>query len=414
MFARSRGRPRTYRPSLEPLEDRIQLAASVTSTLGADGTLTVEGTDGPDNIAFWAARGYLGVVGVTTHTPTGPAAWVPVAQVQRIVVNGDGGDDRVTLDQTRYGSDPIRLPATITGGSGNDYLVGDQGNDLIVGGDGNDTLVGRGAHDTLVGGAGNDLLFAGGGSGVLDGGAGVNFFDRGTGNPTLVKSGTLDFVADQWAAGGAQPQDVVQQYAPTCSFLAALASDAGTGSTDLAGGITYLGNCMYGVRLFAAGATAGAGKWVTEDVTFNGGLTASDPQPVSAGKFWTVLYQRAWIALRASQGLSDVAWPGDALTALTGQSAYVLPGSNAWYFFQTLYYGFNVVCSTNLNLSALGGTLVANHAYTVMGLDSAGNILLRNPWGFDGGQTASGDPNDGVIALSWADFARSMAAYWIC
>jgi hypothetical protein len=399
---------------VEQLEDRIALAAAVTSTLGADGTLTVEGTDGPDSISFWAAGGYLGVIGVPTHTPAGSSAWVPVKQVQRIVVNALGGDDRVTLDQTRYGSDPIRLPATIFGGAGNDYLVGDQGNDLIDGGAGNDTLVGRGAQDTLVGGDGNDCLFAGSGSGTLDGGAGVNFFDRGTGNPTLIRSGTLDFVADQWAVGGAQPQDVVQEFAPTCSFLASLASDARLHGTDLVLGITYLGNAEYGVRLFEAGAGAGTGTWVTEDVTFNGGLTSYDPQPVSAGKFWVVLYQRAWVELRAAQGLSAVAWPGDALTALTGQGTYVFAGSNAWYFFQCLYYGYNVVCSTNLSQSGLSPTLVANHAYTVLGLDSAGNILMRNPWGFDGGQIASGVASDGIITLSWADFARSMFAYWVC
>src|SRR4051794_37144427 len=133
MLSRSRGRPRGYRPSVELLEDRIQPAASITAGLGADGTLAVEGTDGPDTIAFWAARGYLGVVGVSTRTPAGSSAWVPVSQVKRIAVNGLGGGDRIVLDQTKYGSDPIRLPATVTGGAGADYLVGDQGNDLLDG-----------------------------------------------------------------------------------------------------------------------------------------------------------------------------------------------------------------------------------------------------------------------------------------
>jgi hypothetical protein len=71
-----------------------------------------------------------------------------------------------------------------------------------------------------------------------------------------------------------------------------------------------------------------------------------------------------------------------------------------------------VVASTLPNQASISPMLVANHAYTVMGLDSAGNIILRNPWGTDGGQVASGTPGDGIITISWAVFKQSMYAFW--
>jgi hypothetical protein len=92
----------------------------------------------------------------------------------------------------------------------------------------------------------------------------------------------------------------------------------------------------------------------------------------------------------------------------------VFPASDGWYFFPSLYYGYNVVAATNITQSAISSTLVPNHAYPVMRMGSAGNIVLRNPWGIDGGQTASGSPTDGLITISWADFSRSMVAYWMC
>jgi hypothetical protein len=457
MFPRVRGKARRFRPSVEALEGRCLLAASVTATLGTDGTLTVEGTDGPDAIVFWSSHGRLSV-GVPVNTPSGPSATVAVAQVQRIAVNTLGGDDWVTLNQEKWGSDPILIPATVLGGAGNDMLVAGEGNDLLqsgggnsclIAGNGNDTLLGSSGADTLWGGtgptlmqagtgnnslfggsgpdtliagAGNDLLrgstgnaviYGGSGTGTLQAGSGVNFIDRGTGKYTVLKS-AKDFLADQWAAGGVSPTDVAQQNAPTCSFLAALTSVARTHTADLAGGIHYLGHAHYSVNLFeVTDPNTQAGKWVTEDVVFDGTLTPYDPQPTADGKFWTILYQRAWTQERTALGLQDAAWPDEALTALTGKPTAGALSQDAWDFFYSLSLGKNVVTATGSNTSVISPLLVASHAYTVMGLDSFGNVVLRNPWGIDGGQTASGIPSDGLITIPWAVIKSSMFAFWV-
>src|SRR6516165_1721670 len=98
MKSRSCGKSRTYRPSIEHLEDRIQLAAALTATLGSNGTLTIEGTNGADNIILRRSGGSIAVLGVPVHTLTGVASSVPSGQVQRIVINSLGGNDQIRLD----------------------------------------------------------------------------------------------------------------------------------------------------------------------------------------------------------------------------------------------------------------------------------------------------------------------------
>ncbi len=49
----------------------------------------------------------------------------------------------------------------VTGGSGNDCLVGNAARNTLIGGDGNDTLIGGAGDDVLVGGAGSDSMVGG-------------------------------------------------------------------------------------------------------------------------------------------------------------------------------------------------------------------------------------------------------------
>ena len=46
---------------------------------------------------------------------------------------------------------PKRVPFTLDGGSGNDFIFGDVGNDLLLGGVGNDRLGGGDGNDALDG-----------------------------------------------------------------------------------------------------------------------------------------------------------------------------------------------------------------------------------------------------------------------
>jgi Ca2+-binding RTX toxin-like protein len=59
----------------------------------------------------------------------------------------------------------------VTGGSGNDVLIGNSLGNILQGGDGNDVLTGSSGNDTLQGGAGKSILIGGLGNDTLLGGA---------------------------------------------------------------------------------------------------------------------------------------------------------------------------------------------------------------------------------------------------
>lgn len=74
----------------------------------------------------------------------------------------------------------------ISGGSGNDMLIGNAANNLLLGNGGNDTLKGLGGGDQLEGGDGNDTLLGGTGSDYLDGGIGDDWLNGGDGFDWLI------------------------------------------------------------------------------------------------------------------------------------------------------------------------------------------------------------------------------------
>ncbi|MBD2484973.1 hypothetical protein, partial [Planktothrix sp. FACHB-1365] len=70
----------------------------------------------------------------------------------------------------------------IFGGLGNDTLSGDLGNDTVFGETGNDLLVGHAGDDLLSGGSGNDNLYGGDDNDLIHGGQGDDFVDGSSGN----------------------------------------------------------------------------------------------------------------------------------------------------------------------------------------------------------------------------------------
>lgn len=131
-------------------------------------------------------------------------------QVSSIDITGSDRRDRITVRETagtlalpltiraRGGHDVVDLdltPGRVSGGDGNDtllgsagedILIGDGGNDRLFGGAGQDVLVGGSGHDDLRGDAGDDQLFGNRGNDLLDGGTGSDQLDGGSGNNRLV------------------------------------------------------------------------------------------------------------------------------------------------------------------------------------------------------------------------------------
>ena len=149
---------------------------------------------------------------------------------QSILVNGNGGNDTITIASV------FTIPTTLNGGAGNDSFVGGRGNDHIDGGNGADTMRGGDGKDTadyssrtapvtvgigtlnddgepgekdnvwndieaIAGGSGNDTLrgdgqantlIGNGGNDSLRGGTGNDYLDGGSGTDTLNGEGGVD------------------------------------------------------------------------------------------------------------------------------------------------------------------------------------------------------------------------------
>ncbi|MFO0867988.1 MAG: dockerin type I domain-containing protein [Pirellulales bacterium] len=123
-------------------------------------TLTFNGNDGDDTLI--ASDALSNVFGNA------------FASVNRLIVNGDDGNDSLT----GFGN--------LNGNDGDDLLVGGSFGQSITGGDGADQLYGGGGDDALNGNAGEDTFVGGDGSDTIDGGdvAGVIEWD------TILVSGT--------------------------------------------------------------------------------------------------------------------------------------------------------------------------------------------------------------------------------
>jgi Ca2+-binding RTX toxin-like protein len=83
----------------------------------------------------------------------------------------------------------------ISGGTGNDFIVGsDSVINIINGNDGNDMIIGGVNNDVLIGAAGKDLVFGGGGNDSIWGGGAADLVDGGNGNDTLFGDGANDTI----------------------------------------------------------------------------------------------------------------------------------------------------------------------------------------------------------------------------
>ncbi|MEA5539711.1 calcium-binding protein [Limnoraphis robusta Tam1] len=105
---------------------------------------------------------------------------------ERLVVNGNQGDDTITggsSDDSLFGgTDGDR----IFGGSGQDQIFGNVGNDILEGGSSNDLIYGGQGEDNLFGDEGDDTLFGDRGNDILDGNTGVDDLIGGEGDDTFV------------------------------------------------------------------------------------------------------------------------------------------------------------------------------------------------------------------------------------
>jgi Ca2+-binding RTX toxin-like protein len=113
----------------------------------------------------------------------------------------------------------------MTGGRGNDSLIGAEGNDVLKGGGGRDELFGGEGNDILKGGGGRDTLTGDEGDDELDGGNGNDLLTGGDGGDVFVFSRGHDTVTD-FEQGDDQID--VSRYADDFGHVLAAASQDGS------------------------------------------------------------------------------------------------------------------------------------------------------------------------------------------
>ena len=173
----------------------------------------VVGTDDPDQILTWGAQSeVLGREG-NDHISGGQRFPISSGRGQfggPTFLFGEGGDDDLFLQSGGFadggpGNDFLMadgVDATLSGGQGNDQLVGADftfigqpaPRNLMDGGDGDDTLGGGSSTDRAFGGAGRDTVNGRGGSDYLDGGADDDRVFGGDGADTVLGDTGNDYL----------------------------------------------------------------------------------------------------------------------------------------------------------------------------------------------------------------------------
>ncbi len=355
---------------------------------------------------------------------------------------------------------------SLMGGVGNDELMGGSGNDLLLGGSGDDVLFGETGNDQLNGGLGRDWLYGNEGDDALvaidnvvndhvDSGVGndsvwVNrsgaSFDTVAGQTTADKTHFVtsfangadltldgDRIADPAAGGygyrtfnglklfsssGPRATDVRQGLTNDCYFLSALGSTALKQPLVIRQSIVDFNDGTFGVKL--------GSKFyrVDNELPVNASGTLVNAKQGAQGSGWVALYEKAFAHHRTGQNSYasiNFGWSTEAFTALgmtnaqQSTSSFSSAASYAARIDVLLEVGRALTVSSLVTLT--GTPLVKNHAYMVTGrlVNAAGTIthvVLRNPWGTDGGSLGDG-VNDGVVTLSIAElFAWTRMLEW--
>src|SRR4051812_723288 len=103
---------------VESLEQRLCLTSTLTN-----GVLTIIGSSNKDTFALRQDASFVYV----KENKLAEKKWA-ANSVKSISIATAGGNDLVTM-QTSGGLQPVKIPANIAGGSGNDTLRGGRGND---------------------------------------------------------------------------------------------------------------------------------------------------------------------------------------------------------------------------------------------------------------------------------------------
>jgi hypothetical protein len=359
---------------------------------------------------------------------------------------------------------------TLVGYGGNDQLWGGAGNDVVLGGSGDDQLMGGDGDDQLNGQSGNDRLWGENGNDVLvmldaatgdwgAGGTGVDTFwvDRnGSRADTVADTGSGDKVqsvgafangADRtldgdriadpavkagygyrafagnplFAKSGPSLADIRQGQLGDCYYLAGLGAIANDTPMTLRQNIVDFNDGTYGVRL------GNSFYRVDNDLPVRTGSTQAAFAALGReNSMWVAVAEKAFAHYRRGQnsyasieaGIMEETNRAFGATS-SGTQSFASYG-NARALINDLYNRWNTYQSVTVGFFSgpSNGPLVLGHAYTVVSfvrdaVETVTGVVVRNPWGVDGGSQTDSNPYDGLVTLTAAQlFEYSGCVSW--
>ena len=222
------------------------------------------------------------------------------------------------------------------------------------------------------------------------------------------------------SAGSARIGDIDQGGLGDCSFLAALGATFGAQSND--GGnqrssvvdnmIINNGDNTYTFKFFAGNSA--------QYVTVDNRLAKNNGQVFGAratDALWAPLTEKAyaqWREWREGGHGYELIGNGDIIERplgfVTGKSVSYTPINSVTFdqLRSSLQTGKSI--STGVMNAKDTNMFVNSHAYSVTNAYTSGSeqrVVVRNPWGVDGRSTAQGNPNDGFLDISFAQFKNN-------
>ena len=195
--------------------------------------------------------------------------------------------------------------------------------------------------------------------------------------------------------------DIVQGSSQTCWILAAMGGVSR--NEDLSQRIRYIGNNLFEVSLYNRNDIYDVSKGFHEEkqtVYFDGTTTMTDPA-FKENDIWTIIMYRgilqAIMKFDPSQSLATPHSGGglDPLSILTGKWGYQVPSENVGSV-NSLQGMLDVGKGVVVHTKGMTSSLVANHAYTLIGI-TGNSVNLYNPWGAQ-------------VTVPWATFVNDVVS----
>jgi Ca2+-binding RTX toxin-like protein len=153
----------------------IAATACISSAAVANQTLTIVGSNQNDTIVLRLRAGDPNTLEVDDNGDGTADFAFDRSTFNAIDVEGGAGNDTLRIDHSN-GVFTDTDATTLSGGDGNDTLIGDVGNERLDGGAGDDVLIGGQGSDVLIGGDGADTFQwnPGDASDLIEGGTGAD------------------------------------------------------------------------------------------------------------------------------------------------------------------------------------------------------------------------------------------------